>query len=148
MLIFLFFNFCLALLRPEIYRPTFGKITLGFLINNLLAYICIILSYIIKYFQLAPLNSYLCILIGYSILYTFTSFMIWINTMAISIFVKFGFVTDSSRKLRLSFCLVYAQGVPGLLCILVAVLDQITPCAIPRCGNLNICIQMPIYFLI
>lgn len=129
--IFLAATIIVYLKRPEIYRPTFGKITLGFLINNLLAYICIILSYIIKFFELAPLNSYLCILIGYSILYTFTSFMIWINTMAISIFVKFGFVTDSSRKLRLSFCLVYAQGVPGLLCLLVAILDQST-CGIPR----------------
>ena len=127
----LFFN--LIFIRPKLYRPTFGKITLGFLINNLSAYICIIISYILTHLHLAPLNSIICVLIGYSVLYTFTAFMFWINTMAISIFVKFGCMRGSSRKLRLSFCLVYAQGVPGLLCLLVAVLDQNAPCAMPRC---------------
>ena len=115
------------------YCHTFGKITLSFLINNLAAYICIILSYILNYLNLAPLNSFLCVLIGYSVLYTFTAFTLWINTMAISIFIKFGCMRSLSCKLRLSFCLVYAQGIPAILCLLVAILDQDTLCSIPRC---------------
>ena len=97
-----------------------------------MAYICIVISYILNYFHLAPLNSTLCVLIGYFVFYTFTAFMFWINMMALSIFVKFGCMRGSSRKLKLSFCLVYAQGVPGLLCVLVAILDQNAPCVIPR----------------
>ncbi|XP_023349464.1 uncharacterized protein LOC111718172, partial [Eurytemora carolleeae] len=46
---FLLFTIISYILDPDLHRPLFGKITLGFIINLLLTYICLTTGYISRY---------------------------------------------------------------------------------------------------
>ena len=57
-----------------------------FVFNNCLAFICNASNYLGSRIDgLLPVGSTGCVLIGYLTLYTFTSFMFWINAMAANI---------------------------------------------------------------
>ena len=57
------------------------------MLNNCLAFICNASNYLGSRIDgLLPVGSTGCVLIGYLTLYTFTSFMFWINAMAANIF--------------------------------------------------------------
>ena len=97
-----------------------------------------------------------CTLIGYFSLYTFTSFMMWINAMAANIFFKFSNMMsgagapDNSKNIkRFIPYAIYAQvrnytkfpclslglspqGLPLLLCLVVFLVDHVHPCTIIR----------------
>ena len=84
------------------------QITVGFVVNNLLAYLSLATFYLVS----LATSSLLCSLLGYTILYTFMSYMFWINAMAANIFFKFSHIMSTSkdkdkRKLRAYF--FYAQ---------------------------------------
>ena len=56
------------------------------MLNNCLAFICNASNYLgSRIDDLLPVGSTGCVLIGYLTLYTFTSFMFWINAMAANI---------------------------------------------------------------
>ena len=111
--VFLLLTLIVYLVDPDLHRPLFGKITIGFVFNNLIAYICLSGNYLsMSVDGLFPTNSYGCIIIGYLTLYTFTSFMFWINAMAANIFFKFSSIMSSSSDndtLKLSMYMLYAQ---------------------------------------
>ena len=44
--LFLFLTLIAYLMDPELHRPLFGKITLGFVCNNLVAYLCLSFVYL------------------------------------------------------------------------------------------------------
>ena len=114
--IFLFLTLFVYIVDPKLHEPLFGKITIGFVLNNLAAYLCLAVVYLGKRSNSSKLmrGTSGCILIGYFSLYTFTSFMMWINAMAANIFFKFSRVMtgagapDNSMK-RFSLYAVYAQ---------------------------------------
>ena len=114
--IFLFLTLFVYIVDPKLHEPLFGKITIGFVLNNLAAYLCLAVVYLGKRSNSSKLmrGTSGCILIGYFSLYTFTSFMMWINAMAANIFFKFSRVMtgagapDNSIK-RFSLYAIYAQ---------------------------------------
>ena len=133
--IFLLATILVYIIDPDLHKPLFGKITLSFVINNLIAYICLIGQYLGEYFESLATNSFTCILTGYLILYTFTTFMFWINAMAANIFFKFSSIMRSSSEnsgVKFVLYLVYAQGAPLLLCLVVLLMDLKGPCSLVR----------------
>ena len=114
--IFLFLTLFVYIVDPELHRPLFGKITIGFVLNNLAAFLCLAVAYLGKRSNSSMLmrGTSGCIVIGYISLYTFTSFMMWINAMAANIFFKFSRVMsgagapDNSVK-KFSLYAIYAQ---------------------------------------
>ena len=111
--LFLLLTLIAYLVDPDLHRPLFGKITVGFVFNNLVAYLCLSCNYLSTHFsELLPNSSFGCVTIGYLTLYTFTSFMFWINAMAANIFFKFSSIlSSSSDNDRVKFILytLYAQ---------------------------------------
>jgi hypothetical protein len=127
--LFLLATLLVYIINPDLHRPLFGKITLGFVVNNLIAYICIISIYLPE--SLIPLHSAGCVITGYAILYTFTTFMFWINAMAANIFFKFSSIMNSNSdndNIKIVFYSIYAQGMPFLLCMIVFFMDSYGPC--------------------
>ena len=101
------------LVDPDLHRPLFGKITIGFVFNNLIAYICLSANYLTRSAnRFFPNGSFGCSMIGYITLYTFTSFMFWINAMAANIFFKFSSMMSSGsehRNKKFLYYTLYAQ---------------------------------------
>ena len=44
--LFLFLTLIAYIVDPDLHRPLFGKITLGFVCNNLIAYLCLAFVYL------------------------------------------------------------------------------------------------------
>ena len=135
--IFLFLTLFVYIVDPELHRPLFGKITIGFVLNNLAAFLCLAVAYLGKRSNSSMLmrGTSGCIVIGYISLYTFTSFMMWINAMAANIFFKFSSIMRSSSEnsgVKFVLYLVYAQGAPLLLCLVVLLMDLKGPCSMVR----------------
>ena len=130
--IFLFLTLITYIISPDLHKPLFGKITLGYIINNIAAYIFLSLRYLSTTYKTgAGLNSIPCILMGYTILYTFTSLMFWINAMAANIFFKFSSTLSSPPRNESSsfkFYILYAQGSPLVIVAIIALLDRYGPC--------------------
>ena len=112
--LFLLLTLFVYVVDPELHRPLFGKITIGFVLNNLAAFLCLAVVYLGKRSSWLVRGTSGCVLVGYFSLYTFTSFMMWINAMAANIFFKFSRVMtgagapDNSLK-RFSLYAIYAQ---------------------------------------
>ena len=111
--LFLLLTLIAYIVDPDLHRPLFGKITIGFVFNNLVAYICLSGNYLSRSVNgLLPNGSFGCITIGYITLYTFTSFMFWINAMALNIFMRFSSkLASRSENKRAKFIsyFLYAQ---------------------------------------
>ena len=156
--IFLLLTLFVYIVDPDLHRPLFGKITIGFVLNNLLAYLCLAIVYIGNKADMERMRvgTMGCVVMGYLTLYTFTSFMLWINAMAANIFFKFssimsgaGAPSNSWRKFILYALYTQvtmtqssnrswlplnpsSQGVPLVLCLLVYLVDTIHPCHVTR----------------
>ena len=114
--VFLLLTLIVYLLDPDLHRPLFGKITIGFVFNNLIAYLCLSVNYLNMFVKvkLFPIGSFGCDIIGYITFYTFTSFMFWINAMAANIFFKFSSIMSSGSehhndRTKLFLYLLYSQ---------------------------------------
>ena len=111
--LFLLLTLIAYIVDPDLHRPLFGKITIGFVFNNCISYLCLAGNYLSRSgYGLVQTGSFGCILIGYITLYTFTSFMFWINAMAANIFFKFTSMKSSSadnEKIKFIFYSLYSQ---------------------------------------
>ena len=98
--IFLLCTLVAYVILPELHIPLFGKILMGFVLNNCMAYICLAVSYIAERLNSEKLKigTFGCVLMGYFTLYTFTSFMFWINAMAANIFFKFSAIMTATNN--------------------------------------------------
>ena len=101
-----------------------GKMTLGFIINIICCYICIIDSHI-KDASFDRRETISCIMTGYAILYFFHSYFFWLNAMAVHIWLSFTNMipVNLSEKSRLILVLIYTQALPLTLCIITAIID-------------------------
>jgi len=134
--VFLMLTFITYILDPDLHKPLFGKITIGFVTNLLVAFLSMSYMYISKHFShsLVP-QSGPCITVGYIILYTFTAFFFWMNAMAINICLKFSAIMaqgTSSDNTKLFCNIFYAQGSPLVLCLIIAAVDVLGPCEVVR----------------
>ena len=145
----MFFTIVSYCLDPDLHGPLFGKITIGFVVNNFAAYVCLAVSYILQSYKGVYLGSQnICVLVGYITLYTFTSFIFWINAMAANIFFKFSaFIPQTSEIDCATFLryILYAQGFPLVLCIVVAAMDKFGSCdfILPNMGVANCFLGSP-----
>eukprot|EP00092_Neocalanus_flemingeri_P083242 GFUD01104451.1.p1 GENE.GFUD01104451.1~~GFUD01104451.1.p1 ORF type:complete len:540 (-),score=97.41 GFUD01104451.1:263-1882(-) len=147
--LFLLLTLIAYLVDPELHRPLFGKITIGFVFNNLIAYLCLSGNYLSRHANglLLP-NSLGCITVGYLTQYTFTSFMFWINAMAANIFLKFSSTlssTSDNDRAKYILYTLYAQGMPLLLCIFTALMDEFGSCdwILPNMGKAHCFLGAP-----
>ena len=64
-------------------------------------------------------------LTGYAILYFFHSYFLWLNSMAINIWLSFtSYFTRINDRTKFILCLLYSQGLPVLLCAITALVDH------------------------
>ena len=138
--VFLFLTLIAYLINQDLRKPLFGKITLGFIINNFAAYVCLSFRYLSKTFSSSvSLNSLPCVMVGHIIFYTFTSLMFWINAMAANIFFKFSSLHSPSENesFKFKFYILYAQGIPLLLSTFIALMDRYGQCdwILPNMGS-------------
>jgi len=135
-LLFLLLTLLVYLISPDLHKPLFGKIILGFIINNCVAYVSAIIKNLTK--NTLKVNSRPCILLGYVILYAFVCLFLWINAMAANIFFKFTSLASSSRNnsSKFKYYVLYVQGLPLLFCSAVALIDNYGPCdwTLPEMG--------------
>ena len=70
-------------------------------------------------------------MVAYLTLYSFTAFMFWLQAMAVDTWLRFrslgAMLQESADWAEFCHYTVYAQGCPGLLCLLVAGLDNFAP---------------------
>ena len=116
---FLFLTLFVYLVDPDLHKPLFGKITTGFVLNNLVAYICLATNYILKRinYDIFRLESVGCVLLGYFTLYSFTTFMFWINAMAANIFFKFSALMSNTTDKGWTKFLCYALYAQVCFCL-------------------------------
>ena len=110
--LFLLLTLIAYIVDPDLHGPLFGKITIGFILNNCIAYICLSVHRLSNANGLLQTGYFGCVCIGYITLYTFTSFMFWINAMAANIFFKFTSLKSSSadnEKVKFIFYTLYSQ---------------------------------------
>ena len=111
--LFLFLTLIVYTCDPDLHQPLFGKITIGFLINNILAFVFNAAIYLSRQVEdVIPVGSFACVALGYLMLYTFFSFMLWINSMAGSIFFKFSSLVSPSTDMdtpKIYIYIIYAQ---------------------------------------
>ena len=102
----------------DLHRPLFGKITICFVFNNLIAYISLATSFFSRNFtDLLPNNSNACILMGFFTFYTITSFMFWINAMALNIFMRFSSkLASRSENKRAKFISYFLYAQVAMMC--------------------------------
>ena len=105
-----------------------GKITVGFILNLACCFIIITDTYVRdsdkSYDRRETLS---CIISGYLIMYFFHAFFFWLNAMAFHIWLpltpcKVPFANISEKR-RFMLCLVYAQGLPLIICSITAGVD-------------------------
>jgi len=117
-----------------IRKTLFSKITIGFLLNVFLCYLMLGISY---YFELSSdynntfLGSLACKIIGYFVHHTFIAFFFWMTAMAFNIAKSLSAMKvvrnkNSSLKSFLVYFL-YAQGIPTLFSIFIALMDTFRP---------------------
>ena len=111
--VFLFLTLIAYIMDSDLHRPLFGKITICFVFNKLIAYLCLASSFFSRNFtDLLPNNSTTCVLTGYVTFYATTSFMFWINAMAVNIFLRFRSKLSSrseNKKTKFLSFFIYAQ---------------------------------------
>ena len=122
-----------------------GKITIGFVINLICCYISIIDGYVKDFDSSYDRRGTAgCVLGGYAILYFFHAYFFWLNAMAIHIWLSFTNLVsvNVSEKMKLALILIYAQGVPAILCVLTAIIDSSSP---PSSDELQYYPEMGVY---
>lgn len=102
-----------------------GKITMGFLSNLIICYSLITDSYLQKVWGVDRRETIGCVVTGYAILYFFHSYFLWLNSMAINIWLSFtSYFTKLNERVKFILCLLYSQGLPVLLCAITALVDH------------------------
>jgi len=112
-------------------------LTMGFLINAFISYFILSIHYSLTvYDEEALIGTTLCKVLGYIIHHTFIAFFFWTSAMAFNITKTFTKVQlIRSKKPSVSVFLghiCYAQGLPILITVTTALLDQVGPCDITR----------------
>lgn len=125
--VFLILTLIVYIVDEHLRESLMGKFTIGFIVNLICVFICLTDNFIK---DSDPRNdrreTIPCILSGYFILYFFHSYFLWINSMAIHIWMSFTNVISvkASDSKKFLIALIYSQGLPVLFCILTAIIDN------------------------
>ena len=138
---FVLFTIITYAILQDLRSNLFGKITLGFLINVFVCYFFLGVHYSMdlegnKDF----LNTGFCVFLGYITHHTFISFFFWMSAMAVNITRKFSNIlvsTNEESTKSLILNILYAQGIPSLITLAVALMDSYGPCdaILPNMGR-------------
>ena len=128
---FIFLTLLAYIFIGDLREPLFGKLVVGFLVNVCLNY------FFNGIIQLLPLTSGdhslspLCYFLGYVTHHTFVSFFLWMNAMAITIsrkLTQMRLPSSNSQSNKFFLIFLYAQGLPALLSLTIAVIDTTASC--------------------
>ena len=132
---FLLVTTCVYIIIRDLRKQLFGKMMLGFLINVSLNFLLNGIN------QVIPLSDYDvsitpgCFILAYLTHYTFISFFLWMNAMAVNVTYKFRDILQThnleerSSSLVVTMILVYTQGIPAVISIIIAIIDTTADCA-------------------
>ena len=102
-----------------------GKITMGFLTNLILCYTVITDSFLQESGGRDRRGTTACVVTGYAIIYFLHGYFLWLNSMAINIWISFtGRLSRLSERTKFVTSFAYAQGLPLLLCAVTAIVDH------------------------
>jgi len=120
-------------LLKTLRQNLFGKLTMGFLLNSLLAFLCLGIKNIIDITTLeSVLESTGCKVLGYLTQYFFIAFFCWSTCMSVSIARTFSSPVVSpfagsqrlSHKRSLLFCTIVCQCIPLAVSLVTLALDN------------------------
>jgi len=123
-IVFLMVAIIAHMIEPQLRDSIFGKISIMYLTNILLHFIFLIIE------RLASLERETggCIALGYLTQYFNLAFFFSISAMAFFFFVNLRQLrprSGSGSKKMLKRLLIYAQGMPLLICIITAIVDEV-----------------------
>ena len=156
---FMLLTLAVYLILKDLREQLFGKITVGFLVNVTINFI---LNGVNRCLDLHPeadhYGTWSCKFLGYLSHYTFISFFMWMNAMAINMTNKFRKMRKPEKPSALKVFLVclYCQGLPALLSMTIAIIDETADCVedrykgdkvrLPNMGRLNCFLHTPQYY--
>ena len=125
--VFLILTLIIYIIDEHLRESLMGKLTIGFIVNLICVFIVLTDNFIKDSDPRSDRRETIpCLLSGYFILYFFHAYFLWINSMAIHIWMSFTniiSVTASDSK-KFMIAMIYSQGLPVLLCILTAIIDN------------------------
>jgi len=112
-------------------------LTIGFLINAFISYFILGITYSLSvYDEYSLIGTTWCKVLGYIIHHTLIAFFFWTSAMAFNIartFSSVQLIRNKKPSVKTIFGhTLYAQGLPTLLTIVTALLDEAGPCDITR----------------
>ena len=115
--LFVLLTITVYILVQDLRKNTFGKLTLGFLVNVFISYFCIGVRYSLQYSDPTGetyLQTSLCVFLGYAVQHSFIALFFWTNAMAINITRRFSNIVSLASQVESTSLLVlnviYAQG--------------------------------------
>ena len=125
-IVFLVLILVVYILDSHLRESFMGKMTVGFISNLICCFVCITDSFVKDSDPRHDRRESLgCVLTGYLIIYFFHAYFLWVNAMAVHLWLSLTSLVSwrapDSRKLVVT--VVYAQGLPALLCGLTALVD-------------------------
>ena len=130
--LFMFLTLLVYILLKDMREPLSGKMVVGFLINVTLNFVSNGINRVLPFIENSFLNTPLCIFLAYFTHYTFISFFMWMNAMAINMTYSFKSLKKprgTVSKVKMFLIVLYTQGLPALLGIVIAVLDNHGDCS-------------------
>ena len=129
----MFLTLIVYILLKDLREPLIGKMVVGFLVNVTLNFLANGISRSLQFIEYDFLNTSPCIFLAYFTHYTFISFFMWMNAMAINMTRKFKNMMENSSgratNKKLFLIVLYTQGLPALLSIIIAILDNHGDCS-------------------
>ena len=130
--LFMFLTLLVYILLKDMREPLSGKMVVGFLINVTLNFVSNGINRVLPFIENSFLNTPLCIFLAYFTHYTFISFFMWMNAMAINMTYSFKSLKKprgTVSKVKMFLIVLYTQGLPALLSIVIALLDNHGDCS-------------------
>ncbi|XP_023325815.1 probable G-protein coupled receptor Mth-like 6 [Eurytemora carolleeae] len=122
-IIFIILAIIAHFIEPLLKNTALGTLSIGFLFNLLMTYIIMIISRLATFERETPP----CVLIGYLQQYFYLSFFTWNNAIAIIIGQKLTTSRNRDSKKKQIICIIYAQGLPAVICVLTYIIDLFVP---------------------
>jgi hypothetical protein len=142
---FILLTIIVYLLLTDNCSKLFGKLTIGFLINVLLAFFFSGVHFSLNVAENQEwLNTPFCKALGYIVQHTWLSFFLWMSAMAINITITFaqGFKAKGQGKKQttaLTLNILYAQGIPLVITVITLIMDRQRPngAILPNMGQFS-----------
>ena len=141
--VFMFLALVIYIVKEDMRKSLIGKMQTGFLVNIFLNFLSNGVLHILQIANENFIDTGPCLAFSYFTYYTFISFFLWMNVISVSItytFKHIGKIHHRRTKLNMFLNVLYAQGLPGVLSIMIAINDHVGDCSwdiLPNMGTYN-----------